>query len=160
MAGTLFHVGKIRVFIAAEDHPPPHVHAEHTGEGWAARYRFSFLSDVAALYRFRKGRRPTEATLEAVRTAIVVNIGRCRTEWWAAQGERAGIGLVNRRVETKSLPDGQLIARVQLRPRKAAAAIRSASYDPNTEEVLLGIRNRAPLRLKCGRHIEEAEEWS
>jgi hypothetical protein len=32
MAGTLFWVDAIQVFIGAEDHPPPHVHAVHTGE--------------------------------------------------------------------------------------------------------------------------------
>ena len=32
MAGTLFWIDAIQVFIAAEDHPPPHVHAVHTGE--------------------------------------------------------------------------------------------------------------------------------
>ena len=67
MAGTLFRIGVVQVFIGAEDHPPPHVHAFHVGEGWRARFRFSFLSDVAGLYRFRRrGRRPTETTLNAV----------------------------------------------------------------------------------------------
>ena len=54
MAGTLFWIDAIQVFIGAEDHPPPHVHAVHTEEGWVARFRFSFLSDVTGLYRFRR----------------------------------------------------------------------------------------------------------
>ncbi len=161
VAGTLFHMGKIRVFIAAEDHPPPHVHAEHTGEGWVARYRFSFLSDVAGLYRFsRKGHRPTPATLATVRDGIVANIGLCRAEWWATQGSKAGIGLVNRRVETKKLPGGGIRARVPLQPGKAAALILSASYDETAREVLLSLQSHPLLRLQCGQHIEEAEEWS
>jgi hypothetical protein len=32
MAGTLFWIDAIQVFIGAEDHPPPHVHAVHSGE--------------------------------------------------------------------------------------------------------------------------------
>ena len=43
MAGTLFWIDAIQVFIGAEDHPPPHVHTIHTGEGWVARFRFSFV---------------------------------------------------------------------------------------------------------------------
>jgi hypothetical protein len=33
MAGIPFSIDAIKVFIAAEDHPPPHVHAIHAGEG-------------------------------------------------------------------------------------------------------------------------------
>jgi hypothetical protein len=53
VAGTLFTVDAVQVFIAAEDHPPPHVHAAHTGEAWRERFRFSYLSDVAGLYGLR-----------------------------------------------------------------------------------------------------------
>ncbi len=75
MAGTLFWVDAIQVFVGAEDHPPPHVHAVHSGEGWVARFRFSFLSDVTGLYRFRRrGRRPTTATLDRVAEAIMANL--------------------------------------------------------------------------------------
>src|SRR5271165_682388 len=94
MAGTLFWVDAIQVFIGAEDHPPPHVHAVHTGEGWVARFRFSFLSDVTGLYRFRRrGRRPTEATLNDVADAIMANLAACRAGWWATHGRRHGIRL-------------------------------------------------------------------
>lgn len=79
MAGTLFRIGAVQVFIGAEDHPPPHVHAFHTGEGWRARFRISFLADAAGLYRFRRrGRRPTEATLNALLDAVIENLPTCR----------------------------------------------------------------------------------
>lgn len=103
MAGTLFRMGAIRVLIAAEDHPPPHVHAHHTGEGWTARFRFSFLSDVVGLYRFRRsGRRPAAAVLDEVAADIEANLALCRREWWATHGARHGIGLANRRAETRA----------------------------------------------------------
>jgi len=83
MAGTLFWIDAIQVFIGAEDHPPPHVHAVHSGEGWVARFRFSFLSDVTGLYRFRRrGHRPTSATLDRVAEAIMANLPACREKWW------------------------------------------------------------------------------
>ena len=50
-----------------------------TGEGWVARFRFSFLSDVTGLYRFRRrGRKPTTATLDRVAQAIMANLPACR----------------------------------------------------------------------------------
>lgn len=69
-----------------------------------ARFRFSFLSDVTGLYRFRRrGRRPTIATLDRVAEAIVANLPACRENWWVTQGGQHEIGLVNRRVETRRI---------------------------------------------------------
>ncbi len=102
MAGTLFWIDAIQVFIGAEDHPPPHVHAVHSGEGWMARFRFSFLSDVTGLYRFRRrGRKPTTATLNRMAEAIEASLPACRETWWATHGSRHEVGLINRRVETR-----------------------------------------------------------
>ena len=142
MAGTLFWIDAIQVFIAAEDHPPPHVHAVHTGEGWVARFRFSFLSDVTGLYRFRRrGRKPTEATLDRVAEAIMAHLPACRESWWTTHGSRHEINLVNRRVETRRIEGGDgLLAKVALKPSKAAAgksielvldADRIQLFDPN-----------------------------
>ena len=158
MAGTLFWIDAIQVFIGAEDHPPPHVHA---GEGWVARFRFSFLSDVTGLYRFRRrGRRPTGATLDRVAEAIMANLPACRENWWATQGNRHEIGLVNRRVETKRIVGGDgFLAKVALKPSKAAVGIVSAGYDPGSGRVALTLANGRTLSLTAGQHIEEAEEW-
>ena len=161
MAGTLFRVGAVQVFIAAEDHPPPHVHAVHSGEGWAARFRFSFLSDVTGLYRFhRRGRRPTGAMLDEVAETIMTNLPACRESWWSTHGSRHEIGLVNRQVETKPIEnrDG-LLARVTLNPTNAATEIVTASYDPASGKVALILRGGRALSLTAGQHIEEAEEW-
>ena len=161
MAGTLFWVGAIQVFVAAEDHPPPHVHAVHSGEGWVARFRFSFLSDVTGLYRFRRrGRRPTLATLERVADAIMANLPACRQTWWATHGSRHGIGLVNRRVEPRGRTGGDgVVARVALKPGTAAIGIVSATYDPAGSRVTLTLGDGRVLQLTAGQHIEEAEEW-
>ena len=161
MAGTLFWIGAIQVFIGSEDHPPPHVHAVHSGEGWVARFRFSFLSDVTGLYRFRRrGRRPTTATLDRVAEAIVANLPACRESWWTTQGSRHEIGLANSRVETRGIEGGEgVLARVALKPSKAPVGIASAGYDPTSGKVTLTLDHGRRLSLTAGRHIEEAEEW-
>lgn len=161
MAGTLFWIDAIQVFIAAEDHPPPHVHAVHSGEGWVARFRFSFLTDVTGLYRFRhRRRRPTHATLDHVAEAVMANLPACRENWWNTHGQRHEIGLVNRRVETRRIDGGDgFLAKVALKPTKAAAAILSAGYDPGSGKVTLALDDGRTLLLTAGHHIEEAEEW-
>lgn len=168
MAGTLRIAGitPVEVFITAEDHLPPHVHAEYPGEGWRARFRFSFLSDVAGLYGVtRAGKRPRTAQLNRIEDAIVRDLGMCRAEWWATHGTRHGIGLVNRRAEVRQVPatdvrpDGRLLVRVALSPGLNAAAIVSAAYDQAAEIVTLVLADGRQLRLKAGQHIEEAEEW-
>lgn len=161
MAGTLLWIDAIQVFIGAEDHPPPHVHAAHSGEGWAARFRFSYLSDVTGLYRFRRwGRRPRTATLDRVAEAIVANLPACRESWWTTQGKRHEIGLVNRRVETRRIEGGDgVLARVALKPSKAAVGIVSVGDDPASGKITLTLNDGHTLLLTAGQRIEEAEEW-
>jgi hypothetical protein len=149
------------VFIGAEDHLPTHLHAVHSGDGWVARFRFSFLSDVTGLYRFRRrGRRPTAATLDRVAEAIVANLPACRENWWSTHGSRHEIGLVNRRIETRSIKGGDgFLAKVALKPSKAATRIVSAGYDPSRGKIALILGDSRTLSLTAGQHIEEAEEW-
>jgi hypothetical protein len=161
VAGTLFWIDAVQVFIAAEDHPPPHVHAVHSCDCWVARFRFSFLSDVTGLYRFRRrGRKPTAATLNRVAEAIMAQLPACRANWWATHGSRHGIGLVNRRVETRRFVGGDgFLAKVALQPGKTAIGIMSASYNPDSGKIALALDDGRTLSLTAGQHIEEAEEW-
>nr|USU34127.1 hypothetical protein NG677_10915 [Methylobacterium sp. OTU13CASTA1] len=161
MAGTIFWHGAIQVFIAAEDHPPPHIHAHHASEGWTARFRFSFLSDITGLYRFRRRqRRPGVATLNAVADAIMDHLPACREAWWNTHGSRHGIGLVNQRVEFRPTPDGDGVrARVARKADPHAASITTAAYDVRTGRVTLSLANGRTLSLTAGQHIEEAAEW-
>jgi len=135
MAGTLFHKGVVQVVIGAEDHPPPHVHAYHPGEGWLARFRFSFLSDVTGLYRFKRaGRRPTNAALDAIAAAIEANIRLCRADWWRTHGGRLEIGLVNRQAETRPARSGDgVLVRVALKLERPSYGILSATYNVTME---------------------------
>jgi hypothetical protein len=160
VAGILFTLGAVRVFIAAEDHPPPHVHAWHPGESWLARFRFSYLSDIAGLYGVRTiNRRPRARTLTMIEDAVIENLALCRAAWWQTHGAAVGLGLVNRRIELHPRAAGPL-ARVASRPTTRATAIASATYDPAGQLVRLVLVDGQRLVLAAGQHIEEAEEWS
>jgi hypothetical protein len=160
VTGTLFTIDAVQVFIAAEDHPPPHVHAWHQGERWRARFRFSYLSDVAGLYGVRTmNRRPRAPTLTTIQDAVIDNLVLCRAAWWETHGATGGLGLVNRRLEMRDGPRGVQV-RVALRPLATAIAIRSAGYDPPSQLVRLVLADERRLSLMAGEHIEEAEEWS
>jgi len=161
MAGTLFWIDAIQVFIGAEDHPPPHVHAVHAGEGWIARFRFSFLSDVTGLYRFRRrGRRPMTATLDRVAEDIVTKLPACREGWWITHGSRHEVGLINRRIETKPIAGGDgFLAKVALKPGKTTASIVAAGYNAGSGKIALTLDDGRALLLTAGQHIEEAKEW-
>ncbi len=162
MAGTIFRIGDIQVFIGSEDHPPPHVHAWHQREGWGARFRFSFLSDVVALYRFRRsGRRPTVATLDQIADQIEQRLPLCRSEWWRTHGARHGTGLVNRQAETRPATNqDHILVKVALKPEGASAAITSAVYNAVTGKVAVTLSDGRRLSLTAGHHIEEAKEWA
>jgi hypothetical protein len=160
VAGTLFTIGAVQVFIAAEDHPPPHVHAWHGGERWRARFRFSYLSDVAGLYGVRMiNRRPRVRTLTMIEDAVIENLALCRAAWWQTHGAAGGLGLVNRRIEIQPGVAGPL-ARVASRPVPRATVIAAAAYDPAARVVRLLLADGRRLVLAAGQHIEEAEEWS
>ncbi len=84
----------------------------------------------------------------------------CRANWWATHGSRHGIGLVNRRVETRRFVGGDgFLAKVALQPGKTAIGIMSASYNPDSGKIALALDDGRTLSLTAGQHIEEAEEW-
>jgi len=43
------------VYVFADDHCPPHVHARHRGDGWIARVRFSYVSRALELMSIAPG---------------------------------------------------------------------------------------------------------
>lgn len=90
----------------------------------------------------------------------MANLPACRENWWVTHGSRHEIGLVNRRIETRSTEGGDgFLAKVALKPGKAAVGIVSAGYDPARGRVALTLEGGRTLSLTAGQHIEEAEEW-
>ena len=90
---------------------------------------------------------------------IKAKLPACLETWWTTHGNWHGGGLV-RQVETRLVEGGDgLLAKVALRPGKAAVGITSASYDPGRGRVTLVLDDGRSLSLAAGQHIEEAEEW-
>jgi hypothetical protein len=82
MPGTLHDDGTLKLFIGANDHPPPHAHVYHGPLGWLARFRFSYLSNQVELYRFaRRGKRPLISELNAAQDIVQRRLQDCREEW-------------------------------------------------------------------------------
>lgn len=72
----------ISVFIR-DEHCPPHVHVR--GNGWDARFRFSFLDGDVELWDVDpERRRPPSAVLAGIREALVQRhyLARARRIWW------------------------------------------------------------------------------
>jgi hypothetical protein len=68
--------------------------------------------------------------------------------------------LVNRRVETRSIVGGDgFLAKVGLKPSKAAVGIVSAGYNSGSGRIALILEDGRTLSLTAGLHIEEAAEW-
>jgi hypothetical protein len=91
------------------------------------------------------------ATLERVAKAIITNLPGCREGWWITHGSRHGVGLLNRRVETRAIVGGdRLLAKVALKPRAATASIVAAGYNTASEKVVLTLDDGGVLLLTVG----------
>lgn len=141
--------------ILSDDHPPPHVHFVHRGEGWTVKVRFSFLSDVAGTYGEIRmvGHRPTVRTVNEVLDYVEEKLPRCRERWWAFRGTT---GLEGRWAELG--PMGMV--RVPVLPHRPPRRVARATYLIPTKEVRLVLDDGSGHVVKAGCGIEEAEEWS
>ncbi|ACJ00949.1 hypothetical protein [Rhodospirillum centenum] len=114
------------------EHCPPHVHVDCPGEGWVARFTFSFADDRIALWDIVPVRkRPTAAVLESVRTIIAANLKRARDAWWGNL-PRLGTCLENRWVD---LAGGDIVVLDRRRPGPRVKQVVRAVYDPGTGTV-------------------------
>lgn len=140
--------------IFPDDHPPPHVHFVHRGEGWTVRVRFSFLSDVVGRYREIRmvGHRPTERTVNQVLDYVEARLPRCRERWWTFRGST---GLDGRWAEVS--PTG--VVRLPLVAPRQARRVAQATYLAAAAEVRLVLDDGSEYVVRAGQGIEEAEEW-
>jgi hypothetical protein len=131
--GVVTSIGGIRIFIPAGDHCPPHVHASHRGEGWEAKFEFSFLDGQVRLKQVLPAMlAPSKTTLDMAGGAIAANLGRCRNLWWRYYERTC---LDNKWI--RLLPK----ERIEVLPKKPSAGktwrIAASDYGPATGRIRL-----------------------
>jgi hypothetical protein len=122
------------IHIRSNDHCPPHVHAIHFGEGWEARFAFSYMDARVVLLDVTPAvRAPGTRTLNRVALAIAASLRRCRDEWWRCRQDTCLInGWLGHAGRIIPAPKGAERGRVVIR----------ADYDPLTGVTTIVTRNR------------------
>jgi hypothetical protein len=71
------------IYVFADDHCPPHVHARHRGEGWVARVAFSYISSAVELLSLVPLRNvPLRRVVNRLLGDIQSQLAECRRRWW------------------------------------------------------------------------------
>jgi hypothetical protein len=123
------------IYVFADDHCPPHVHARHRGEDWVARVGFSYVGSTVELISIAPLKNiPRQRVVNALLDEIRGRLVKCRRDWWTT---RQTTCLANQwatvpasgKIELRSehLPDANQIA--------------DASYDPATERLHVTFRD-------------------
>jgi hypothetical protein len=115
------------VYLFADDHCPPHVHARHRNEGWIARVQFSFVNNDVGLLSIAP---PKHAPLQRVVNELLDDVGdrvtKCRRQWWTT---RQTTCLINQWAKVSVAGKIELLAE-----RKASAKqIADSHYDPASD---------------------------
>lgn len=77
---TLFLVGRIRIVVYSNDHPPPHVHAVSEGH-----VRFA-LGETPADVRLVECERMSRRELRLIAEAIIARHDECLAAWRSVHG--------------------------------------------------------------------------
>src|SRR4051812_4976527 len=74
------------VYLFADDHCPPHVHARHRGDGWIARVQFSFVDNEVGLMSIAPTKRvPLQRVVNELLDDMGNRVTECRRQWWKAR---------------------------------------------------------------------------
>ncbi len=128
------------IYVFADDHCPPHVHARHRGEGWIARVRFSYVNSAVALISIAPLRNaPQRRALSLLLGDIQGRLADCRRAWWTTRGTtclanqwaRGGEGTIE--LLSERTPDAKRIA--------------DATYDPDVEQLDITFRDGTTLEV-------------
>ena len=122
------------IYVFADDHCPPHVHARHRGEGWIARVRFSYVSSAVELISVAPLKNvPLQRMVNRLLDDIKAHLADCRRGWWTTR-------------RTTCLANQWAVARegrIELRPERSpdVKQITDASYDPAAERLHVTFRD-------------------
>jgi hypothetical protein len=117
------------IYVFADDHCPPHVHARHRGEDWVARVGFSYVGSTVDLISIAPLKNiPRQRVVNELLDEIRGRLVECRRSWWTTRqttclGNQWAIVSVSGKIELHSehMPDANQIA--------------DARYDPATERL-------------------------
>lgn len=128
------------IYVFADDHCPPHVHARHRGEGWIARVGFSYASAAVALISIAPLRNvPSQRVVNRLRNDIEARLADCRRVWWMI---RRTTCLENQWATARE-------GRLELRSGRTrdAKQIIDARYDPEAERLHVTFRDRTTAEM-------------
>jgi hypothetical protein len=123
------------IYVFADDHCPPHVHARHRGEGWIARVRFSYVGSALELISIAPLKNvPLQRVVNALLDDIQVRLADCRRSWWTT---RQTTCLAN---QWAVVPSAEKIEMSSERT-SSAKQIADAMYDPTTGRLYVTFRD-------------------
>jgi hypothetical protein len=128
------------IYVFADDHCPPHVHARHRGEEWIARVRFSYASSAVTLISIAPLRNvPSQRVVNRLLDDIEARRADCRRAWWMI---RRTTCLENRWAMARE-------GRIELRSGRTrdAQQIIDARYDPEAERLHVTFRDRTTAEV-------------
>lgn len=129
------------IYVFADDHCPPHVHARHRGEGWVARVRLSFVGSEVALISIAPLKNvPLQRVVNALLADIQARLMDCRRSWWMT---RQTTCLANQWAVALAASEIKLCSE---RTREAKQ-IADASYDPATERLRVTFRDGTTAKV-------------
>jgi hypothetical protein len=133
------------IYVFADDHCPPHVHARHRGEGWVARVRFSYVGSAVALISIAPLKNvPFQRVVNELLDDIQARLGECRRSWWTT---RQTTCLTN---QWAAVPGAE---QIELRSERTSDAkqIADARYDPETEQLYVTFRDGTTAEVSTQR---------
>lgn len=135
------------IYVFADDHCPPHVHARHRGEGWVARVGFSYVTNKVRLISIMPLRNaPLQRVLGQLLDEVWAELAACRLAWWAA---RATTCLQNRWARASSAGPEILAG-----PEKGALQVRDAGYLAETEQLRIFFMDGTTAQIAAGNGVE------
>ena len=115
------------VYLFADDHCPPHVHARHRSDGWIARVQFSFLDNDVGLMSIAPAKHvPLQRIVNKLLDDVEDRVPKCRKQWWTM---RQTTCLVNQWAKVPTAGEVELLAEREADAKKIA----DARYDPTSD---------------------------
>lgn len=115
------------VYLFADDHCPPHVHARHRSDGWIARVQFSFVDNKVDLMSIAPAKRvPLQRVINNLLDDVGNRVAECRRLWWAT---RQTTCLMNQWASVPAAGSIELITEHEANAKQ----ISDARYEPTSD---------------------------